>query len=53
MKHTVKDNKDVIHNGVIYKPVDGIVDLPDRVENDDIKPIEETKEEIKPVKKGK
>ena len=53
MKHEVKDNKDVIHNGAIYKPIDGIVDLPERIENEDIKPVGEIKEEIKPNKRGR
>ena len=55
MKHIVKDNKDVIHKGVIYKPdSEGMVDLPDKIENDDIKPVEpEVKEDNKPAKKGK
>lgn len=42
MKHNVRDGKDVIHNGIIYR-CDSLkqVDLPVRVENPDITPVED------------
>lgn len=51
MLHKVKDNKDVILDGKIYKcGKDGIVDLPRTVTNADIKPLEE--DDKKPTRKG-
>lgn len=41
MLHEVKDGKDVIYKGEIYRCVNGQVDLPERIETEEIKPIKE------------
>jgi|GEM_PF-2773487 len=42
VKHNVKGNRDVIFKGEIYRPINGMVELPERVNNSDITPIEDT-----------
>jgi hypothetical protein len=40
MLHEVKSKRDIIQNGIIYHPSDGLVDLPEKMVTADCKPYQ-------------
>jgi len=39
VKYKIRDGKDFIMDGKIFKPVDGVVELPRKVDHPDLTPV--------------